>query len=144
MVYAPHQGSPSFSEVIPTVEKRNGVCPTRDHRALLKFPTSKTRSKLYTRTAVTRWLPKHKQSTCQVTWQVDCLYIDNLRLRAARVSQKSFAEWPTQAGRAGIRQASCPARVDRDIRICALKISNWKLLFEKLFNKPIFKHLTYC
>jgi hypothetical protein len=65
---------------------------------------------------------------------VDCLYIDNLRLRAARVSQKSFAEWPTQAGRAGIYQASCPARVDRDIRICALKISNWKLLFEKLLK----------
>ena len=67
----------------------------------LKFPTSKTRSKLYTHTAVTHWLPKHKQSTCQVTWQVDCLYIDNLRLRTARVSQKSSAEWPTQAGRAG-------------------------------------------
>ena len=75
---------------------------------------------------------------------MDCLNIDNLRLRTARVSQKSSAEWPTQAGRAGILQASRPARVDRDIRISAYKSSNCKLLFEKLFKKPIFKHLTTC
>jgi hypothetical protein len=75
---------------------------------------------------------------------VDCLYIDNLRLRTARVSQKSSAEWPTQAGRADIRQASRPAQVDRDIRICAYKPNDCKLLFKKLFKKPIFNNLTIC